>query len=211
MATEAYILVGGRSSRFAGGEKPMATIGGKTLVENAVEIVRNALPDGEIFLVARGEHQLIEEAQRLGVGRIQDRVKDRGPLGGLFTALANSESEWLFLFACDLPLMSPTFIAELLTLCEPKYGAVVPRQADGRLQPLCTFYNVAEVLPVVEALIHRPDGAAAMLSVIDALDVRIVEPSAVSTDPGVWLNVNRVEDLASAAEIERKLSGGGEI
>ena len=33
---------------------------------------------------------------------------------GLFAALANCESEWLFLFACDLPLMKPSLISSML-------------------------------------------------------------------------------------------------
>lgn len=211
MNPDAYILVGGRSSRFTGGNKPLAEIGGKTLAENAVEIVREALPESHIFLVARNEDQLAEEARRLGVGRIHDRVMDRGPLGGLFAALAHCESEWLFLFACDLPLMSTSFIAFMLSLCRQKYGVVVPSQLDGRLQPLCAFYNVAETLPVVEALMHRPDGAAAMMSAINALEARIIEPEEIRIDPAVWSNVNTVEELAAAGEIERKLLGSGEI
>lgn len=211
MHPEAYILVGGRSSRFAGGDKPLARIGGKTLTENAVDIAGAALPGSSIFLVDRDGDRLAEEARRLGVGRIQDRIEGRGPLGGLFAALANCESEWLFLFACDMPMMSPAFIADLWPLCGPPYGVVLPRQADGRSQPLCAFYNVAEALPVVEALIHRPGGSASMAEVVGALEARAVETVGLGADACVWTNVNTTEDLAAATEIERKLSRDGEI
>jgi len=211
MVPEAYILVGGLSSRFVGRDKPSARFNGKALVENAVDIESSALPDSRVFIVARDSDQFIGDIGRSGVCRIQDRIRGRGPLGGLFTALANCGSEWLFLFACDLPLMSPEFISAMLPLCDPRYGCVVPRQPDGRLQPLCAFYNVAEVFPVVENLLHRPDGSASMMSAVDALEARIVEPEEITADPWIWSNVNTTEDLAAASEIERKLSGRGEI
>ena len=211
MIPEAYILVGGRSSRFAGGAKPLARIKGKTLVENSVDIVSAALPDSKIVLVARDADQFVEEAMRSNLIRIHDRIEGRGPLGGLFAALANCESEWLFLFACDLPLMKPSLISSMLPLCDRRFGVIIPRQTDGRLQPLCAFYNVSEALPVVEHLLHRPDGTAAMMSAVDVIEARIVEPGEICADPVVWVNVNTVEDLAAAGEIERKLSGRGEI
>lgn len=211
MFPEAYILVGGRSTRFDGGSKPFALFRGRTLAENAVVIVRAALPGTKIFFVARDQDRTLAEARRLNVGWIEDRIADRGPIGGLFSALAHCESQWVFLSACDMPLLSPVMIARLWGLCESRYGAVVPRQADGRLQPLCAYYRVAEVLPVVENLLHRPDGAAAMMTAIDALDARIVEPEEINVDPAVWTNVNTIEDLASASEIERKLSGDKQI
>jgi molybdenum cofactor guanylyltransferase len=208
---EAYILVGGRSSRFSGGEKPSARIGGKTLAENAVDIVRTALPGSTVSLLARDDEQFAEESRRLSVGHVHDRFEGRGPLGGLFTALATCESKWLFLFACDMPLMSPDVIADLWRLCEPEFGVVLPRQADGRLQPLCAFYNVVEAIPVVEALIHRPGGSAAMAEAVEALEMRIVEHDEIGAERRVWTNVNTLEELAAAREIERKLSGRGEI
>ena len=210
MVPEAYILVGGRSSRFASGDKPLAKIKGKTLTDNAVDIVTAALPEPKIFLVTRDANQPTE-TKRPGVGRIHDRIEGRGPLGGLFAALANCESEWLFLFACDMPLMTPSLIASMMPICDRRFGVVIPRQMDGRLQPLCAFYNVSEALPVVEHLLHRPDGSAAMMSAVDALEARIVEPWEIRVDPIVWSNVNTIEDLAAVSEIERKLSGGGEI
>jgi hypothetical protein len=50
-----------------------------------------------------------------------------------------------------------------------------------------------------------------MRSVIDALEARTVEPGEIFADPSAWSNVNTIEDLAVASEIERKLSGGSEI
>lgn len=208
MRPEAFILVGGRSSRFEGGEKPSARIGSKTLAERAVETVRSALPGSNIYFVTRDTSQFIAESGRLGVDVISDRVEGSGPVGGLFTALAECKSEWLFLFACDMPLMSPALIAAMWLECDPSYGAVLPRQTDGRLQPLCAFFRVAEAMPVVEALIHRPGGSASMMEAIDSLAAKIVESAELGAKPIVWANVNTTEELD---EIGRKLSSDKKI
>lgn len=210
MIPGAYILVGGRSSRFAGGDKPSARFGQTTLADNALNIVSAALPESKITLVTRDSTQPIETIHR-GASRINDRIEGRGPLGGFFAALADCGSEWLFLFACDLPLMTPSLITGMVRLCDPRFGVIIPRQTDGRLQPLCAFYNVSESLPVVEQLLHRPGGAAAMMSAVDALEARIVEPEEMVADPAVWTNVNTIEDLTAVGEIERKLSGRDQI
>lgn len=201
MTIEAYILAGGRSRRFAGGEKQLARFQGRTLTENACNIVQSAFPDSPIYLVARDTEHLADEASRLGIRRISDPIEGRGPLGGLFAGLTHCDSDWLFLFACDMPLVTPEIITKLSGFCEPGVGVVIPRQPDGKLQPLCAFYNVSEARPVVEALIHRPDGTAALVSVVEALEARIVESAEIAADGSAWANVNTVNDLIAAGKI----------
>ena len=82
MDIEAFILVGGRSSRF-GRDKALADINGKSLVQRAVDTVSKALPGQRITIVAAN-------ATQFGIQGIVDRVpfifdlyENRGPLGGL--------------------------------------------------------------------------------------------------------------------------------
>ena len=196
MNVEAYILIGGRSSRF-GSDKALAEIGGKTLAERARDILRQSIPDHPISFVGDPE-QFGAEAVRIDVPIISDRIAGRGPLGGLHTALENAKSEWIFLLACDLPMMTSEFLSRLSEECSDDLDAVVPEQPDGRMQPLCAFYRVPAALRIVNEIIAtKPD--AAMMAVIDGLKTKVV----ASDDEDIWTNLNTVEKLA---EIARKLS-----
>ena len=212
MSLEAYILVGGRSSRFAAGDKALAKFNGGTLAEHALETVRSAFPASKIFFIARDAVQFEQEAARLGTLYVYDIIENRGPLGGLYTALQNCSSEWIFLFASDMPLVTADLLKTLWDKRDDGVGVVLPEQPDGRLQPLCAFYNVANAGPVVEALIHRPGPPAAMMAAVDALKPRVIRPSEFDSVPDtVFSNVNTTEDLDTAVKIKRKLSGTGEI
>jgi len=212
MSLEAYILVGGRSTRFAAGDKALAPFNGRTLAEHALETVRSAFPASKVYFIARDPVHFEQEAARLGTLYVYDIIENRGPLGGLYTALQNCSSEWIFLFACDMPLVTAELMKTLWDKREAGAGVVLPEQPDGRLQPLCAFYNVANAGPVVDALIHRPGPPAAMLAAVDALRPRIIRPPELDSFPDtVFSNVNTAEDLDTAAKIKRKLSGTGEI
>lgn len=202
MNVEAYILVGGKSKRF-GSDKALAKIDGITLAERARNTLLGALPNSPVFFIAGESGSVAGEARRLNMPVISDQIVDRGPVGGLHAALVNAKSEWVFLFACDLPMMTSGFISGLLDECSDEVDAVLPEQPDGRFQPLCAFYRVAAALSGVEKVIDSNPNAA-MMAVIDRLKARIVRPEeSADLPPDIWTNVNRREDLD---EIARKLS-----
>ncbi len=209
MSTEAYILVGGRSSRL-GRDKAFERVGGQTLAERALRTVQQALPGGRMFFVTGSDVGFAIEAARLDAHFIFDLVEGRGPLGGLHAALMHSTAEWIFLLACDLPFVTPELISSLreYTHGDTRSGAVLPEQPDGRLQPLCAFYNVARARPVVDEIIHRPRPSPPMHEVAALLDPRIVTASEYAPDPDgrpvdYFVNVNTDEDLEAARKSSR--------
>ena len=195
---DGFILIGGRSSRF-GTDKAFAEIDGRSLARRALDTVRLALPDTRVTMVAGTDAQFAIEAIQLKAGFIFDLYPNRGPLGGLHAALAHAETPWLFLMACDFPLMESALIACLAEKVSGEYDAVIPRQPDGRLQPLCGFYNVGKCSAVVDALIQLPRSVS-MHDVLEGLNVRIVsgeEYGSITAATDAFLNVNRPQDLDS--------------
>ena len=99
------------------------------------------------------------EYHDLGLPWVADDYPGEGPLGGILTALGQSPAA--LILAVDMPRVS---MASLRALCEmPGADAVVPRHADGRIQPLAALYR-ATALPKLRAVF-----AGGTRRVVDAL------------------------------------------
>lgn len=207
MNVEAFILIGGRSSRL-GRDKALVKIGESTLAERALIMVRESGIASNICFVAGNEMQFAIEAARLDAPFVFDIMEGRGPLGGLHAALANATAEWIFLLACDFPLITSELCRILYGKISNEFGAVVPEQPDGRLQPLCAFYNVKTAKAVVNEIINKPRVSPPMLEIVAQLNPRIVRPDeykpSTTSVANYFINVNTEEDLENAREIEGK-------
>ena len=200
MNLEAFILIGGRSSRL-GTDKAFVELGGETLAERAIENVRLGLSPERITMVAGSSTQFAIDAIGLQVPFIFDLHEGRGPLGGLHAALAYSQTPWIFVLACDYPFVSPEMISLLAEKIDDEFAAVVPEQEDGRMQPLCAFYDIATARPVADEILERPRVPPPMHEIVSQLNPRIVrfdEYSHLDGAGNFFLNVNTAEDLERA-------------
>lgn len=195
---DAFILIGGRSTRL-GRDKAFVELGGRTLLERAVHTLQ---PEFErITIVAGNSLQFATQSIAADVPFVFDLYEGRGPLGGLHSALAHAESPWIFVLACDYPFISSDLIRLLSEKISDDFGAVVPEQSDGRLQPLCAFYDAAKARPIVEEVLQRPRVPPPMHEIVSQLTPRIVrftEYSDLNRAPELFLNINFEEDLARA-------------
>ncbi len=203
---EAFILIGGRSSRL-GTDKALVRLRGMTLAERAVDVTRRALSPERITMVAGSSTQFAIDALSTDVPFIFDLCEGRGPLGGLHAALAYAQTPWIFLLACDYPFVSPELMGMLAAEIDDEFGAVVPEQEDGRMQPLCAFYNVATARLIVEGILQRPRVTPPMHEVVTQLDPHILkfdEYSNLARSREFFVNINTAEDLESAKGLERE-------
>ena len=205
---DAYILIGGRSSRL-GRDKAAVDLGGQTLAQRAYQTVSAALPKSRVTFVAANEAQFAIEAILANGRFIFDLIEGRGPLGGIHAALADTQAEWITVIACDYPFVTAELIKLLSEKISVSHGAVVPEQSDGRLQPLCGFYRTETVRPIVQEIIDRPRVPPPLSEIVTALSPRVVKPNEYNRLPNserFFVNVNTDLDLDLAREIERKLS-----
>jgi molybdopterin-guanine dinucleotide biosynthesis protein A len=192
---EAFILIGGRSSRL-GTDKAFVELGGSTLAERAVENVRRGLSSERITMVAGSSTQFAIQAIATDVPFIFDLYEGRGPLGGIHAALAYARAPWIFVLACDYPFIPPELIAEMAGKVSDEFGAVVPRQSDARLQPLCAFYNVGQSHPLFEQILESGRVSPPMHEIIMGLNPLIIGFDSYVRDP--FMNINDAVDLESA-------------
>lgn len=194
----AYILAGGRSSRF-GGNKALHPIDGRPMVLHVADALGSfARP---VTLVG-----CPTDYEALQLPTIPDLVENAGPLGGIVTALQHARKDWILVVACDMPRLAEAPLAALLeaTRLTPSQ-AVVPRTPDGRLQPLCATYSKTALAALSAAL------QAGRRKLTDAFEGIRWEALPVA-DEAPFANVNRPCDLPEspmARAAPSTLQGGG--
>ena len=201
VSIEAFILVGGRSSRM-GTDKATVPFEGSPMVERIGSAIRRGLKGTRLRLVAADHEQLL----RLGAidtadGFVLDIFPHRGPAGGLHAALAHSEREWAFVAACDLPLVSSELIRLLIERVDDRCDALVPIQPDGRPQPLAAIYRTRTVRDRLTELLEHPRPSPSMQEVLDSLQVKYVafeEFEHLEGSHSFFANINLPEDLTNS-------------
>jgi molybdopterin-guanine dinucleotide biosynthesis protein A len=192
LEVEGFILAGGASSRM-GTDKARLELDGL----NFVERIESALA----FITTRASLvgvPLERGAAWPALTVVSDVHVKWGALGGLHAALAACEAEWAAVVACDLPFVTGELFVRLASLRE-NFDAVMPLQADGRLQPLCALYRVSKALPRVEELIANGERRPrALLGLIQTRTVAFEELGDLPGADSFFLNVNTPEDYAHA-------------
>ncbi len=159
----AVILAGGKSSRM-GTNKAFLKLEGKTFIELQIELLRKMFD--EIFISAN----ISLEYECLNLPIYQDIYPDKGPLGGIYTSLMNSNSSHTFMLACDMPFVQPELITHLKNLTK-EYDVVIPKSEKG-LEPLHAFYSKKCIDPIKKAL---DENKLRIISFFPHVNVKIVE------------------------------------
>jgi molybdopterin-guanine dinucleotide biosynthesis protein A len=128
----AFVLAGGKSTRM-GTDKAFLELGGATLIEHALDLVKQVT--SRVFVVGdQGKFGKYSEV-------VEDVYKHRGPLGGIHAALIRTMSDFNFVLGVDLPFVSKTFIEHLLLRAEQAGAVVTVPRCESRFQPLCAVYR----------------------------------------------------------------------
>jgi molybdenum cofactor guanylyltransferase len=183
-----FVLAGGKSSRM-GTEKHALEIDGETFLMRAVNVLKPACETVKIVL---NQTQTLETSLPV----LRDIYPARGALGGIHAALKNCDTKLAVILAVDLPRVSTVAIENLaaFALSANRYIGFVPRQTDGRPQPLCAVYRARYCLPAIEKLL----GETVSASVRDFLDLiapKYIDASRLSEDENLLFNVNFPADF----------------
>ena len=194
----AIILAGGHSSRL-GRDKASELLLGRSLLQHVVDRLQGVVDE---YVIVRAAGQALPQIETgATVDIVEDAYPQIGPRGGVYTGLHALQAPHAITLACDMPLLQPALLAELLRVA-PGHDAVVPL---NRLpEPLCAVY-AASCLPAIEQCIEA--GSYKLTGFLEAVDVLYLNPESWrSFDPeGVsFLNVNREADLRRAETLLRR-------
>ncbi|MGY2743639.1 molybdenum cofactor guanylyltransferase [Arthrobacter sp. UYCu723] len=190
---DAVILAGGRSSRLGGSPKSALVLGGRTLLERALQAAQGA---GVIVVVGPDPGSL-----PAGVLNCREEPPFAGPAAAIAAGLAALAAHHsgdgrtvrapplTLVLACDMPRVDAavTALREALD-AGPEADAVMAVSADGRQQPLAGFYGTAALQHSVAEAAQRGGLAdASVFSLLASLDVRgILVPSGSTDDVDTW-------------------------
>lgn len=190
MDIEIFILIGGRSTRF-GSDKAFFEFQGETLVARAARVASVAFDGAPVKFVAASAEQFGPRVAEMGADIVFDRKPGMGAWSALDAALANSAAKWTLVLACDLPFVSTDLLQQLTGECIDDVEAVVPKQSEGRLQPLCAVFETAAARAAVQRYISAGERLPPVTTLFRDLKTKVVE---VETDE--LLNVNSPADLS---------------
>lgn len=175
------VLAGGQSSRF-GSNKALAVWKEETLLERALDLLKPFCR--EVYI--GGDYP---EYSSLTSAILPDTQPNLGPLGGIYTALAHTDTPYLLFLTCDMPLMNSWLIERLLS-AEPYREMTLWQEPDGALQffPLLLARSLA---PLVEYKIRQHD--LSLKSLLKEATSRFIPIH--HQEEKFFLNINREGDL----------------
>ncbi|MFW6108024.1 MAG: molybdenum cofactor guanylyltransferase [bacterium] len=183
------VLAGGQSARM-GRDKARLRLGERTLLERTTGLLCELFD--EVLVV-------VDRADRLGDVRgarvVEDLVPRIGPLGGIYTALMETERPAVFVVACDMPRLDTRVISDQLGLWEPADTDAVVPVVEGRAEPLHAVYSRG-CLPAIERRIEQGDYR--VRAFFEAVRVRFWEPTRAAAKS--FANVNTPEEWAAIVE-----------
>lgn len=190
---EGFVLAGGKSSRMKT-DKAFLKIGENTFLENAVEILKLNCKQVRIVLNQSQTH-FIEKLPKK-TEHIFDYFENRGALGGIHAALKNCKTEFAVILAVDLPFVTGEAIGKLceIALKSKDLSAIVPRQNDGKLQPLCAVYRLKECLPKIEELLNS-NISSSVRDFLKLVPTKFIEANNFSANENLFFNVNCPTDF----------------
>jgi molybdenum cofactor guanylyltransferase len=186
------VLCGGKSTRM-GTSKALLPFGSETMLQRVVRILGEVV--APMVIVAAADQELPALPRDVIVTR--DENEGRGPLEGLRAGLkalpANVDAAYVT--SCDVPLLVPGFVHQILDLAEGYDIAVM--EIDGFTHPLSAVYR-RSALPHVERLLA--ENRLRPVFLFEAVQTRRVRPDEMTADPDLRTlrNLNTREDYARA-------------
>ena len=185
------ILCGGENTRIPV-LKGFLKVEGRTIIRRSIAVL------GGVFERVVISTNTPERYFSFGLPMIGDISRERGPMTGIWSVLAATGEEAVFVVACDMPFVSGELVRYMVKehtagSTEQRYDAVVP-VFGGRKQPLFGIYSKG-VTDTIEAMILK--GERSLTGMLTGLRVKYVgEDEVRALDPvgDSFVNINTMGD-----------------
>jgi len=126
------ILAGGKSTRM-GCDKGFVIYNSKPFIQHIIDTLQPLV--NEIIIVSNNPDYDVFKLKR-----IDDIIKNSGPIAGLYSGLHNSSTEKNIVLSCDIPLIDQRILKQLIQKSNDDFD-VVQIQSQNKTMPLIATYN----------------------------------------------------------------------
>ena len=198
------VLLAGGKSRRMGEDKRYLVMGGETLLERGLGVLRSVFQ--EVLVV------IAQDSPPVGVDArvVKDLVPECGSLGGLYTGLMQATTPYIFVVACDMPFLNQAVIAQFTS--RRATADIVMAKLAARLHPMHALYG-KRCLPVLEQMIQVRQlkiqevvlHASLRVQYVTETDLSSIDPSGRS-----FQNVNTPADFEAARSMLSRVPPSGQ-
>jgi len=206
LSIAAVILCGGRATRMGGIDKPLLTLGGRTLLDRIIGNLRTqAFP---IAISANGDPSRLA---RLGLPVLPDPIGGfPGPLGGILASLEWASEldacDGLVTLAGDTPFFPPDLVARLVDAETGPADRIAMATSGGRGHPVFALWPLSTRASLKDFLTRSNDrSVAAFARTVGIIEVEFPQRFAGGAAFDPFFNINHPHDLDEAERIIRNL------
>lgn len=186
MHATGIILAGGKSSRM-GEDKGLVLLNGKPMVHYIIEALKEVMSD--IIIISNNESYT-----KFGIPVYADIIKDKGPVGGIYTGLYHSKTELNFCISCDVPMISSDFILWLLKRSGKSY-ITLPMCKDKVHQMIGVYSK--QVLSNFKESTEKGHLKLSQVNNDMACEIIDIEKEYANFDELIFSNINTKNELRS--------------
>jgi len=181
----AIILAGGKNTRMKE-DKGLVTLGEKMLVEHVIAALRNVT--ASIIIITSNPAY-----RQFGYPCLEDEIREKGPLGGIYTGLLHSSTQKNLVVGCDMPFLSARILTGLLQACGDE--DVLHTEHEGKMEPLCSVYD-RNCIPHIRLLLEQNQ-----LKITNA--TAGLKTRRISFDGEDWFKGNEFANINSIEELKK--------
>ncbi len=181
-----------------GTNKAFVRVGGSPIIERIIARVR---PLGDQVILVTNS---CDEYEYLGLPIFTDLIPGKSTLGGLYTAIAQSQGDYTLVVSCDQPFLNPDLLRYLIGLREG-YDVVVPLNRDHYPQSMQAVYGKGCLDPIRRRLEADQLKVIGFFAEVRVREVRGDEIDRFDPLRQSFINVNTPDDLAVAQALAAQL------
>lgn len=172
-----------------GQDKGLVQLKGKCMIEHVLEVAKAVSED--LMIIANNS-----EYRNFGYTVFSDIYKQCGPLGGIYTGLVHSHSDYNLVLGCDLPFITQGIAKYVIG--KSKGHAITIPVCEDKLEPLCAVYHKSCLEKFREFLLKKE---LKIIDIIRQFDYQAVDVTdRMSARSNVFSNINTQTDLLKAQE-----------